>query len=383
MSHPRIAKLEGLLQRIKTNAAKPRTVAAPIAAGPIAAERAAPEPASPAPVGFEEVDDPYDDYDPDVPHRAEMATLTEDDVLDAGDIVDVTDIDEEPLEVATDDDVSVVTASDSGDVEIDVDFDEAGEDTDVEQPPASSRRPKPAQSMDEALAAVAERERDVPLKTPPPESGRELIASELDRTREISQLPPPPAVDVEIADGADDIDDLLATEVDVTPSSERRRHLMPTIEQVGNTVDLPPSVPGSNLELDTPAEPTQPEAAQASASSEFEMDIPQKSFAGGYSTQLTPPPGAKEELQAHREREAARSSPELDVSEVTDTVRLEGHRSGLTQKMPPVAEKPAQPDAVTRPPVQSSGVAAVVHEHADFKAETFIQLLDASLSLGK
>ncbi len=46
----------------------------------------------------------------------------------------------------------------------------------AEEPPASSRRPKAAESMDEALAGAAEQldmeeGREIPLKTPPPESG--------------------------------------------------------------------------------------------------------------------------------------------------------------------------------------------------------------------
>ena len=73
--------------------------------------------------------------------------------LSEDDLVEVTDLTSVPPPVATG---------------VDIDF----EDED-ERPPASSQRSKVASSMDEALAAAAaqmEAEREVPIKTPPPDT---------------------------------------------------------------------------------------------------------------------------------------------------------------------------------------------------------------------
>jgi hypothetical protein len=80
---------------------------------------------------------------------------------------------------------------------IDIDFDDV-EDVATEEPPASSRRAKlPADSMDAALTDAAEQlegEREVPIKTPPPESGPQ------------EAVPPPQALQ---APPVPDVDELL------------------------------------------------------------------------------------------------------------------------------------------------------------------------------
>jgi hypothetical protein len=79
--------------------------------------------------------------------------------------------------------------------DIDIDFDDVEDLTSqrppplAEEPPASSRRPKAATSMDEALAEAAE-QHEVPIKTPPPESGPQAAVP-------LSGMAAPPAPEVD------------------------------------------------------------------------------------------------------------------------------------------------------------------------------------------
>lgn len=233
-----IDKLQGLLARIQRNAALPRPARMQAAAAAVAeeapiddvVEMAEPdvvEPAFAAPVvaapgvAAETIDD-------DAPEIEMGGESIEDlELLDA-EIVDIT---EEPLPV-------------------ELTVDEPDEAFQVDEPPASSRRPKTAASMSEALAGAADQidqeGREIPLKTPPPESGPQ-------------EAPPvqgfsAPAVPRDIAP-IDDVDDLLGT----TPSPIE----VPTTEQLGATVDLEESVSGV-IEIDVqdrpPSIPPEPHA---------------------------------------------------------------------------------------------------------------------------
>jgi hypothetical protein len=236
MSANTIDRLQGLLDRVRRNAALPRPVRAQAAAAvaaevatddavvmdepeveePAFAEPAFAEPEVAEPEVIEAVGDA-----PEIEMGGESIEDLE--LLDA-EIVDIT---EEPLPV-------------------ELTMDEP-DDAFVDEPPASSRRPKAAASMSEALAGAAEQldheGREIPLKTPPPESGPQ-------------EAPPmqgfvTPAVPRDLAHLDDD---LLASQ----PALD-----VPTAEQLGATVDLEESVSGV-IEIDVrdrpPSIPPEPHA---------------------------------------------------------------------------------------------------------------------------
>jgi hypothetical protein len=135
----KISRLEDLLARVRKNSAAPRErVELQAAAEPVAAE--------PEPNGNGAAAEEY--YDEE---EVEDLELSEED------IVDLTEAEEAPQ--------PAVAAA-----ELD------WEDEELEAP-ASSRRPIAAPSMDQAIASAAEEPvameegREIPLKTPPPESG--------------------------------------------------------------------------------------------------------------------------------------------------------------------------------------------------------------------
>ncbi len=224
------------------------------------------------------------------------------------------------------------------------------EDEEEIEPPASSRRPKVAASMDEALAGAAELEmdqgREVPLKTPPPESGRQVAGPP---PQGLHQPAPP-------ADFGSDVDDLL--EADISSGTQHAKPAVPTPEQLGQTIDLEEGA-GVPLELDAPVQPPEPTRAE-----ELEAPLPPREAHGSYSAGLAPPPEARAELEARRRREAeppaAPSAP------------------------PPAPPGEVKPEIVQRPAVAASGPAAqFLAAHREFKPESFLELLDASLSLGE
>jgi hypothetical protein len=235
--------------------------------------------------------------------------------LSEDDLVEVTDMTSVPPPVATD---------------VDIDFDDEDE-----QPPASSQRSKVASSMDEALAAAAaqlEAEREVPIKTPPPESGPQ-------------EAPMPAGL---AAPAAPDVDALLGQELDIPT---RAQDAGPTTEQLGQTIDLE-EARGPALEL---AEPKSESAPRSKPIEELEVALPGPAAGGGYHEQLQPPPEAQQELEAHRRR------LEDDVP-------------------PPAALVSAGPEVVARPtPDGSPETFSSVRE--SFQPSSFLELLDASLGL--
>ncbi|HMJ14741.1 MAG TPA: hypothetical protein VK524_25190 [Polyangiaceae bacterium] len=146
-------------------------------------------------------------------------------------------------------------APSSADIEIDMEEDE-------EEAPVSSRRARVAGSMDEALAGAAEQldqdpEREVPLKTPPPESGPQAA------------LPLPPGLE----------QPPLPTEYDsgVHPAEDVKVGLPaagPTHAQLGQTIELE-EPHGPDLELDMRSKVPAPELEPAE--DELEAALPDAS----------------------------------------------------------------------------------------------------------
>lgn len=244
----------------------------------------------------------------------------------------------------------------------DVDLDFPEED---EQPPASSKRQVAATSMDEALAAAvaqAEAEHEVPLKTPPPESG--------------PQEAPLPAV---TAPPSPDVDALLGQELEIPTRSDVAAS-GPTAEQLGQTIDLE-EARGPSLEL--------AEAQQSSLpppNEELEVALPGREVAGGYDESLMPPPEALGDLEAHRRRS------EEDIAPPPESLaRWPSEQPGPAPEIVPVQVAPLEaspiaayvettPEIVARPtPDGSPETFTSLRE--PFRPTTFVQLLDASLSL--
>lgn len=317
---------------------------------------------------------------------------------DVSGVVAISEFAEEPEELL-EDDIVEMTASEAASLPSvtntldelsfdDVDLDQKRASAPAEEePPASSSRSKIAGTLDEALARAAEQieleeGREVPLKTPPPESGPQAAV----------------AMPVGIhAPLSPDIEELL--EADILPSAGVRA-AVPTAEQLGQTIDLD-EARGPSLELDQPAAqhalPLEPEPP----SEEAEITLPGRVFAGGYQENLMPPPEAREELDAHRQRvgdEAVPPPPEslgqypsrrpeaqpvafapviAPASVTTDS--YSESVSTVTVDAPPNAE--FAPELLARPEIGPSPVAKFIRTEAP-RPKTFMELLDSSLALG-
>jgi hypothetical protein len=249
--------------------------------------------------------------------------------------------------------------------DLDIDFEE-----EAERPPASSQR-QVAASRDEALAAAAhvELEREVPLKTPPPESG--------------PQEAPAPVL---AAPAAPDVDALLGDELEIPTRGAPAA--VPTPEQLGQTIDLEEAA-GPSLELAEPARST----TRPAPSEELEVALPGREVAGGYDDRLMPPPEARDELEAHRRRleediapppESLATLPSMQPGPAPELVPVV---AAPIVELLPLEASPVAAEGATTPEVlvraAPEGVAetfASVRE--PFRPSTFVELLDASISLG-
>jgi len=310
-----IGRLERLLERVQKNAGAPRAArsvevaAPPVAAAPVAV------PVTPPPPSEDEAPIPLVALAPRAPEEVSSV-----EVAAAAPVVEVRA--SEPPEELTEDDLLEINsvppppvAEAPAIVEAapppadDIDFD----DEEEEKPPASSKRSKVPTTMDEALAAAAAQlggeDREVPIKTPPPESGpQEAVPLP-------AGLAPAPVPDV---------DDML--EADLPPPRG------PRPEQLGQTIDLE-EARGPALELDLGRKAT---PAPVQEASELEAPLPAREADGGYDSDLAPPPEAKQDLQAF-----------------------------------------------VRPALPAGEVASFVGAESGFQPKSFIELLDASIALGK
>lgn len=274
----KIARLEGLLDRVRRNAAQPRQRAS--AAAHVAEEA--------------ELERPIDGHTDAAP-----AMLEETGVVEVGEPVAVIDLSEGEIEVEeldlTEDELVDLTEPES----MKPPAEEVAEPQsldweEIEEPPASSRRPIAAESIDAALQATPEvaldEGREIPLKTPPPESGPQAAPP--------PYIPPPAELPL-----------------DAEPLSEG------DIESTGSPV-----------RADEPM---------------FEMSEP-----------------------AAIEVAEPEPSPAPVVDEALAPVEL-GPESGEVA-----------PEVVRRSAVQAAAPSAYVAAVRGFRPESFVELLDASLSLG-
>jgi hypothetical protein len=286
------------------------------------------------------------------------------------DIVEMSPIAAAPVE-------AVVPAARSSLDELDFEDEESAQPTaNEEEPPVSSSRSKVAGTMDEALAQAAaqmDEGREVPLKTPPPESGPQAA------------MPPMPAP------AAPDMDELL--EADILPVGANAG---PTQEQLGQTIDLD-DARGPRLELDHP----QVALAEA-AHEELEVSLPQREFGGGYQENLMPPPEARQDLDAHLQRvgdEAIAPPPEslaqlpsmqpgasasgMYAAQPTPAVTTESPTQAVsTVTVEAAANAEFAPELLARPELSPGPVAKFIRADAP-RPSTFLELLDSSLALGR
>ncbi len=222
---------------------------------------------------------------------------------------------------------------------------ELTEDLAEDEPPASSEKPlgEAAVEMPSSIGEAVERAAsgEAP-RTPPPESGPQVSIPPKDEYKpELAESDAP--VSQHFGDG-------------------------PTVAQLGgNTVELPDDEAEEphDLELDAPQV-----AGSDHPDDEYEASLPERQFSGGYDHELEAPPNAREELEAHdralRERALRESVPPVEGAP------------------PPMPSGDHAGEAVARPaPAVNVEPALYEGERAATQTLSFVQRLDASLSLGK
>jgi hypothetical protein len=192
-----------------------------------------------------------------------------------------------------------------------------------EEPPASSRRSKVAETLDQALASAAVQpdEIEVPIHTPPPESGPQEAV--LPAGMEAPRAPEFADLDAEI----------------VRPVS-----LGPTTEQLGETIELEASE-GPELEIDV-AGVAAPEPEPERPLEELEVSLPRAEMQSGTYDVSVSAPGAEDV-----------AAPAVSAAPSND-----------------------EPEVSARPVLESTDVARMVRA-ADKAPEAFVELLDRSLGL--
>lgn len=356
----KVTFLESLLGRVRRNASQPRrrAVAAPTPLAPAPERVEAPVTATAAPTA---VPPPPQTLNVAEPARHVIATppvteiaIDEPDavvevveMLDDAEIVDITLEEDEveapppppPRPAAPPPPANLLASAPPGNAS-DLDFDE-----DDERPPSSSRRPKlAASSLDEALEGTASQlddEHEVPIKTPPPESGPQ------------EALPPPQVLQqppLEL--------DEPGMEAELARSPSR-----PAPEQVGNTIELEEPA-GPSLELDSLPAESGPQPGRSTEELEAELVAPK----------ATSVPAAVIESEPAPELTSAVVPVSSPIAVPTEA-RVE-------QLIPPVAPT-VEPEVLQRPALPTDvQVPMFVSAHREFSPSSFLELLDASLGLG-
>ena len=374
----RVARLESLLERIRTNATLPRPSATASPAAPVIAKAPEPKPVSepsaasapitqepatfdretapPQPPPFLEppplvvqpaaveppplvteapaLPTPTPAWAAEPPSAVQPRPTTPPEELSDDDLLEVTTLPPAPVEPAPPAELAASAP------------DEAAYEEE-EQPPASSRRSKVAETLDEALAGAAQldEEREVPVKTPPPESGpQEALPAGLE------------------APGVPDVDRLEA-DLMGPPS------MGPTAEQLGETIELDEPV-GPQLEIDVAvaaAAPPEPERPPE----ELEVTLPRGPMPSGtYDVEV---PNAPVEIEVS---DAEPTLPPIDMPPVSRE---------FVPTVPAASASPGErvelsAERTLRPQHGATDVARVVLAPQS-TSKNFVELLDISLSL--
>ncbi|MBX3184695.1 MAG: hypothetical protein KIT72_05180 [Polyangiaceae bacterium] len=307
------------------------------------------------------------------------------------DVFDELDFDDEPDVSSVQPAVTRARDAELGiEAEGDIDFDLEDE----EVTPVSSPRVKPAESMDEALQSAAAQ---APISSPP-ESGRQpasergpgseqgvdqaLLEEALARESVIANERPEPSDDV-----FDGVDDLLEADVAQKPEPAPRAP-MPTLEQLGQTVDLDEALGAAqDLELDeaaqaevTASQGPRVQLAPPRPTEELEMELPVRP-SGEWDINLKPPPELQGELAELKRKEgleggdtAASQPAALEAGASESAADVEPGEVAVASELGAVTvERPAV--QVTDSVVERQGARLVA-------ASRFVDWLSASLSLG-
>jgi hypothetical protein len=255
--------------------------------------------------------------------------------LDEDDVVEMTTLPpaRQAEERGTDPDLAVSVSS-SDDVEISIE-----EEEDEEQPPASSRRPILSDESDDMIAETAlDDGREVPVKTPPPESGPQEAALPLGAAFHEGRLP--------------DVDQLEADMLG--PPS-----MGPTAEQLGETIELEPPV-GPELEIDVAAAPEASRTREAPPE-ELEVSLPRAPMLSG-----TFDVGA--------------SIPPIEITTKAEPLPTVPAARSIQESPTSLEIRSSSADVTVRPTHGATDVARVTLARAP-TTKVFIEILDQSLAL--
>jgi hypothetical protein len=344
----RIGRLESLLARIKKNVSRPhmrgeksaRPLAQPVAsfAQPVAqpVAKAAPAEPTPAPPAVRPMvvppaaPEPVPSWPPEAPSAVQAAKLSSlpPEELSEDDLLDVTTLPPAPVQEQITHIAAAGVMTGAGEPPaIEVDFETEDE------APASSSRSKVAESLDQALSGAAEQlddGREIPVKTPPPESGPQEAA--------------PMALE------QPGVPELTSLEHDLSPGG-------PTAEQLGDTIELgvPSRVP---IEL---APQQSVRSGNIDTPDELEVSLPRRELPSGmYDATLSASTGAEARHEAPAE---ALPTPPTDRPPVYPNV------------VPSLSA-----DTTMRPALGGISVARMIPA-TPAATRGFVELLDESLSL--
>lgn len=238
------------------------------------------------------------------------------------------------------------------------------------EPPASSKRHRISGLVEDSMAfpeseslGFAEPDslgldegREIPVKTPPPESGpQEAPAQQMAFTS-------PAPVDVE---------QLLG---DLPPVEEALYQTGPSPEQLGQTIELEDAI-GPTLELDAAIASQSPAPIQE----ELEVTLPLGEYAGKYDESLVLPPEARDELAEHRRK----SYDALSTTAASEVPLSAAPTSDVQVESPEAEAERPQEVRVRRSPISGTSPVAVSAPSSIVPARTtFLELLDDSLRLG-
>jgi hypothetical protein len=234
-----------------------------------------------------------------------------------------------------------------------------------EEPPISSQRPRLVSALEDPLSDSAS---EAPLMTPPPESGPQEAPS-----------PPPQGL---FAPSLPNVDSLL--DDSAGPISRAAPGEGPSPEQIGESVELDEQE-GPSIELAEAATTT----VSVPPSEELEATLDAPPSAGIYDDALMPPPGARDELEAHDRRFSPTGTPAASV-EATPSMPAEAslrpafpNEAAVAPYVPPSTAEAsgfAAPE-VFSPAMPSGGAPEFRMPAPSFQPQSFLELLDASIAL--
>jgi hypothetical protein len=234
-----------------------------------------------------------------------------------------------------------------------------------EEPPISSQRPRLVSGLEDTLSDSGT---DAPLMTPPPESGPQEAPS-----------PPPQGL---FAPSLPNVDSLL--DDSAGPISRAAPGEGPSPEQIGESVELDEQE-GPSIELAEAATTT----VSVPPNEELEATLDAPPSAGIYDEALMPPPGARDELEAHDRRFSPSGMPAASA-DATSSLPAEAslrpafpNEAHAAPYVPPSTAEAsgfAAPE-VFSPAMPSGGAPEFRMPAPSFQPQSFLELLDASIAL--